>query len=105
MIISFVGNSDSGKTTLITKVVPLLKRKGLKVAVVKHSHQDFTIDKEGKDSWRIYQCGADVVIASPTKLAFIKRVERDDLNEIYEKYLKEYDLVLTEGYNLSLIHI
>lgn len=99
MIISFVGNSGSGKTTLITKVVPILKKKGLKVAVVKHSHQDFTIDKEGKDSWKIFQCGVDVVVASPTKLALIKKVERDNLDEIYEKYLKEYDLVITEGYN------
>jgi molybdopterin-guanine dinucleotide biosynthesis protein B len=97
MIISFVGNSGSGKTTLITKIIPILKKKGLKVAVVKHT-REFEMDKEGKDSWRIFQC-CDVIVSSPTKLAFIKRVERDDLDEIYEKYLKEYDLVITEGYN------
>jgi len=97
MIISFVGNSGSGKTTLITKIVPILKKKGLKVAVVKHT-REFEVDREGKDSWRIFQC-CDVVIASPTKFAFIKRVEKDDLDEICGKYLGDYDLVITEGYN------
>jgi molybdopterin-guanine dinucleotide biosynthesis protein B len=100
MIISFVGSSGSGKTTLITKVVPLLKKKGLKVAVVKHT-QDFELNKEGKDSWRIYQSGADVVISSPKKLALLKRVEGENLDRIHENYLKEYDVVLTEGFNLA----
>ncbi|ADC65081.1 molybdopterin-guanine dinucleotide biosynthesis protein B [Ferroglobus placidus DSM 10642] len=101
MIISFVGTSDSGKTTLLTKVIPILVERGLKVAVVKHhSHGDFEIDKEGKDSWKLYQAGADVVISSPVKMAFIKRATNDDLDEIYERYLKgDYDLVLTEGFN------
>ncbi len=101
MIISIVGPSDSGKTTLITKIIPLLKEMGLKVAVVKHhAHGDFEIDKEGKDSWKIYKSGADVVISSSTKMAFIKRVNEDSLDYIYERYLKgDYDLVLTEGYS------
>jgi len=101
MIISFVGTSDSGKTTLLTRIIPILVERGLKVAVVKHhSHGDFEIDKEGKDSWKLYKSGADVVISSPVKMAFIRRAERDDLDYIYERYLKnDYDLVLTEGFN------
>jgi molybdopterin-guanine dinucleotide biosynthesis protein B len=100
MIISVVGSSGSGKTTLITRIVPLLKEKGLKVAVVKHVHQDFEIDRKGKDSWKIYQSGADIVISSQTKLALIRRAG-ESLDEICKKYLKEYDLVITEGFNLS----
>lgn len=103
MILSIVGTSDSGKTTLITKIIPLLRRNGVKVAVIKrHAHGDFEIDKEGKDSWKIYQSGADVVIASPVKLALIRRVEEEEGNSldwICEKYLGEYDLVLTEGFS------
>lgn len=103
MLISIVGTSDSGKTTLITRLMPILKEKGLKVAVVKrHAHGDFEIDKEGKDSWKIYNSGADVVIASPVKLAFIRRVneeEGNNLDWIYERYLSDYDLVITEGFS------
>lgn len=100
MIISVVGTSGSGKTTLITKIVPILKKAGLKVAVVKrHAHGDFEIDKEGKDSWRIYQSGADVLIASPVKMALIRRMSCEDLDHMVEKYLSDYDIILTEGFS------
>jgi len=101
MILSIVGTSDSGKTTLIARIIPILRRKGLKVAVVKHhAHGDFEIDKEGKDSWKIYNSGADILISSPVKMAFIRRAENDNLDWIYERYLKgDYDLVLTEGFS------
>jgi len=103
MLLSIVGTSDSGKTTLITRIMPILKGKGLKVAVVKrHAHGDFEVDKEGKDSWKIYNSGADVIIASPVKLAFIRRVseeEGNNLDWIYERYLSDYDLVITEGFS------
>lgn len=100
MIISIVGPSKSGKTTLLTKLIPLLRERGLRVVVVKHhAHGDFEVDKEGKDSWKIYNSGADVVIASPVKMAFIRRMEGDDLDHICENYLKDYDLILTEGFN------
>ena len=101
MILSIVGSSDSGKTTLITRIVPILRKKGLKVVVVKHhAHGDFEIDREGKDSWKIYNSGADILISSPVKMAFIRRAENDNLDWIYERYLKgDYDIVLTEGFS------
>jgi molybdopterin-guanine dinucleotide biosynthesis protein B len=67
--------------------------------VVKHA-PNIDIDKKGKDSWKIFESGADVVIASPEKIAIMKN-EIDDLDEICAKYLKDYDLVLTEGFNLA----
>uniref|UniRef100_A0A7C3VCJ0 Molybdopterin-guanine dinucleotide biosynthesis protein B n=1 Tax=Archaeoglobus fulgidus TaxID=2234 RepID=A0A7C3VCJ0_ARCFL len=103
MLISIVGTSDSGKTTLITRIIPILMEKGLRVAVVKrHAHGDFEIDKEGKDSWKIFKSGADVVIASPVKLAFIRRVsdeEGNNLDWICRRYLSDYDLIITEGFS------
>ncbi len=103
MLLSIVGTSDSGKTTLITRMMPILKEKGLRVAVVKrHAHGDFEIDKEGKDSWKIYNSGADVVVTSPVKLAFIRRVSEEEgsnLDWIYKRYLSDYDLVITEGFS------
>lgn len=98
MILSILGNSDSGKTTLITKLVPILKEKNLKVVVVKHTVRDIEIDKEGKDSWKLTQSGTDVVVSSPQKMTLIKE-EKDDLDTISEKYLQEYDLIITEGFN------
>ena len=100
-LISFVGTSDSGKTTLLTQIIPRLREKGLKIAVVKHhAHGDFDIDREGKDSWKLYNSGADVLISSPVKMAFIRRSENDSLHWIFERYLKgDYDLVLTEGFS------
>ncbi|MBE8538850.1 molybdopterin-guanine dinucleotide biosynthesis protein B [Geoglobus acetivorans] len=100
-LISFVGTSNSGKTTLLTKIIPKLREKGLRVAVVKHhAHGDFEIDREGKDSWKLYSSGADVVVSSPVKMAFIRRAENDSLDWIFDRYLNgDYDLVLTEGFS------
>ena len=99
-IISIVGKSDSGKTTLIEKLVPELTRRGYRVATVKHDVHGFEVDREGKDSWRHKQAGAHtVVISSPNKVALIRDVEKDfTLDEIREKLIQDVDLILSEGY-------
>ena len=75
-IISIVGKSESGKTTLLEGLIIELKQRGYKVAVIKHASKDFELDKVGKDSWRLSQVGSEVVaISSPHKLAIIKQVE------------------------------
>jgi molybdopterin-guanine dinucleotide biosynthesis protein B len=51
-IVSIVGKSDSGKTTLLEKLVAELRSRGLRIATVKHDAHSFEIDHEGKDSWR-----------------------------------------------------
>jgi molybdopterin-guanine dinucleotide biosynthesis protein B len=98
VVVSIVGRSGSGKTTFIERLVPLLKSRGLKVGVIKHAAKGFQIDREGKDSHRIFLSGADVAILSKEKFAFIKRVERDDLR-VFLKYFEDYDVVLTEGFS------
>ncbi len=99
-ILSIVGKSDSGKTTLIEKLVPELTRRGYRIATVKHDIHGFEVDREGKDSWRHKQAGAhSVVISSPTKAALIRDVDRDmNLEEIREKLIRDVDLILSEGY-------
>jgi len=99
-IISIVGKSDSGKTTLIEKLLPELTRRGYRVATVKHDVHGFEVDREGKDSWRHKQAGAHtVVISSPNKVALIRDVERDlSLEEIREKLIQDVDLIISEGY-------
>jgi len=59
---SLVGRSNSGKTTLIEKLVHHFKERGYRVAVIKHTHHDFSFDKKGKDSYRHREAGADAVI-------------------------------------------
>ena len=99
-IISIVGKSDSGKTTLIEKLVPELTRRGYRVATVKHDMHGFEVDHEGKDSWRHKQAGAHtVVISSPQKVALIRDVEKDlTLDEIRARWIRDVDLILSEGY-------
>ena len=99
-IVSIVGKSDSGKTTLIEKLVPELTRRGYRVATIKHDMHGFEVDREGKDSWRHKQAGAHtVVISSPKKIALIRDVEKDlTLDEIRERWIQDVDLILSEGY-------
>jgi molybdopterin-guanine dinucleotide biosynthesis protein B len=98
-IISVVGKSGVGKTTFLEKLIAGLRRRGYRVAAVKHDVHGFEIDQPGKDSWRLAQAGSDsVVIASPQKLALVKRLDREmALGEI-ATLLTDVDIILTEGY-------
>ena len=99
-IVSIVGKSDSGKTTLIEKIVPELSRRGYRVTTVKHDLHGFEIDKEGKDSWRHKRAGAQaVVISSPRKVALIRDVDKDmSLEELGDAFGEDTDLILSEGF-------
>jgi molybdopterin-guanine dinucleotide biosynthesis protein B len=98
-IISVVGKSGVGKTTFLEKLIAELKRRGHRVAAIKHDVHGFEIDQPGKDSWRLAQAGSDsVVIASPRRLALIKRLDEEmPLGEI-AALLTDIDIILTEGY-------
>jgi len=99
-IVSIVGKSDSGKTTLIEKLVPELVRRGYRVTTVKHDRHSFEIDKEGKDSWRHKQAGAQaVIISSPQKVAVIRDVDKDmSLEELRDAFGGDADIMLSEGF-------
>jgi molybdopterin-guanine dinucleotide biosynthesis adapter protein len=99
-IFSIVGKSDSGKTTLIEKLLPELTRRGYRIATVKHDTHGFEVDREGKDSWRHKQAGAHtVIISSPRKVALIRDVEKDlTLEEIRGRLIQDVDLIISEGY-------
>ncbi|MFC1886651.1 molybdopterin-guanine dinucleotide biosynthesis protein B [Thermodesulfobacteriota bacterium] len=101
-IVSIIGKSESGKTTLIEKLIQELKRRGRRIGIIKHASHGFDIDKKGKDSWRHKAAGADtVMVASPGRIAMVKDVPGDcSENELdrLEKYFHDMDLVITEGY-------
>ena len=94
-----VGYSNSGKTTLIERVVPILKERGLRVLTIKHARH-FEVDREGKDSWRLFRSGADVIITSKEKTAYISRLP-DNLEFLLEIFGRLYDVVIVEGFKSS----
>jgi len=101
--IAVVGNSGAGKTTLLERLIPVLKRKGLRVGAVKHDAHRFDIDHPGKDSHRLAAAGADtMVITSAEKLAMVKRhAAPPPIEELLERYFSDMDLVLVEGFRGS----
>lgn len=102
-IICIVGKSGSGKTALVERIIPELKRRGYRVASIKHNPHDFELDQPGKDSWRHAQAGSDaVVISSPQKVALIKGVEHDPtLGELLRLIGNDFDIVIAEGFKES----
>jgi molybdopterin-guanine dinucleotide biosynthesis protein B len=99
-IVLFVSKKNCGKTTLLEKLIPELKRRGYRVGTIKHDTHGFTIDHEGKDTWRHKQAGAQtVVISSPWKISLIKDVDAEmSVDQIVEQFFADMDIVLTEGY-------
>jgi molybdopterin-guanine dinucleotide biosynthesis protein B len=97
-IVGLVGSSGSGKTTLIEKLVPQLKQRGYRVGTVKHAGHGFEMDREGKDTWRYQQSGADsVIVSSPGKMVLSRQGIPDRLHAILP-FLADMDIVLVEGF-------
>ena len=102
-IISLVGKSSSGKTTLLEKLIAELKRRGHKVAIVKHSHHADTLDTAEKDTWRFTKAGSELsAINSLDHLAIYRRMDHFfEPQEISSFILWDYDIILTEGFKGS----
>ena len=100
VVVSVVGRSNSGKTTLLEKLIVELKRRGHRVASVKHSSGGFQLDHPGKDSWRLTEAGSDVVVlVSPHKLAYMERpAEPPTLEGVIGLLGDRFDFILVEGF-------
>ena len=99
-IISIVGRSKSGKTTLIERLIPEFIKRGYRVATIKHHGNDFPIDHKGKDSWRHKAAGAHtVVVSSPQKIALIEDSPHDlSLDELATQFIRGADIIIAEGF-------
>lgn len=96
-IISIVAFSGTGKTTFLERLIPVLKKRGLRLAVMKHDAHDFQVDREGKDSWRMTRAGADVTVLTNGQHAVLFENRPVEDARILEQ-IRDVDLILTEGY-------
>lgn len=100
-IIAISGVKNSGKTTLISKLIPRLTDKGLKIATIKHDGHDFNPDVLGTDSYRHREAGAyGTAIFSKNKWMIIKEETDIDVESIISEF-PEADLIILEGFKFS----
>ena len=104
-VVGFVGPSGVGKTSLLERLVAALGRRGLAVAVVKHASHGFLADRPGKDSYRLYEAGAEAVaLISREQVATFSRAEGRGAKEVslaaaLEGLPARLDVVLAEGFS------
>jgi len=93
--VAFTGPSNSGKTTLIEKIAKRLIS-SYKIAIIKNDPSDKAkFDKEGKDSYKFFQTGAEVVVTSPTRTTYFSHRQKS-LDEIVDM-IRDFDILLVEG--------
>ena len=93
--VAFTGPSNSGKTTLIEKIAKRLIS-SYKIAIIKNDPSDKAkFDKEGKDSYKFFATGAEVVVTSPTRTTYFSHRQKS-LDEIVNM-VRDFDILLVEG--------
>lgn len=101
-MLGFAAWSGTGKTTLLEAMLPKLVEHGIRVAVIKHAHHNFDIDKEGKDSYRLRKAGAaQMLISSRYRRAMVTETPEEEATLpqlIAQLDLNELDLILVEGF-------
>jgi molybdopterin-guanine dinucleotide biosynthesis protein MobB len=99
-VVSIVGRSKSGKTTLIEKLIVELKARGYHIATAKHTHRDMTTPESDKDSDRHLKAGSEAaMIIDPHGLMMIKPLQNDiNITQVAQLIGEDYDLILTEGF-------
>ena len=98
-VVCIVGKSGSGKTTLMERLIPELKRMGLKVGSIKHDVHGFEMDQPGKDSWRHKQAGSKTsIISSPERIGMVMDVDHDHSLDELALFFPGVDIILAEGY-------
>lgn len=105
-IFGFAGYSGSGKTTLIEQLIPRFAARGLRVALIKHAHHTFDVDRPGKDSFRHRQAGAAEVLVTSSRRWVLMHELRGEPEPSFEeqvKHLSPCDLLLVEGFKFAPI--
>lgn len=98
--ISFVGRSGCGKTTLITRLLPIFEKRDLKIGTIKHTHHQAEFDKPGKDSWQHRKSGSQqTLVMSHNQMAlYAGRSPEMSLEDAVHRWFGDFDLVISEGF-------
>ena len=102
-LLGFAAYSGTGKTTLLMQLLPLLKEQGLRIAIIKHAHHNFDVDKPGKDSYQLRKAGASPMIISSSQRTVLM-IDKEEESEPQLSDLISYinpqqvDLLLIEGF-------
>ena len=108
-MLGFVAFSGTGKTTLLKQLIPILKARGLHLALIKHTHHQFDIDTPGKDSYELRQAGAEqVMVASRRRWALMVETPNQNDDPPLESLIdhldtKALDLILVEGFKHAAV--
>ncbi|HEY9200358.1 MAG TPA: molybdopterin-guanine dinucleotide biosynthesis protein B [Gammaproteobacteria bacterium] len=102
-LLGFAAYSGTGKTTLLVQLIPELKRRGLRVAVIKHAHHNFDVDKPGKDSYELRKAGAAPMLISSSRRTVImidhETEQEPQLDQLLTQIpVDSVDMVLVEGF-------
>ena len=99
-LISIIGRSNSGKTTIITRLIPLFCNSGIKVGTIKNTHHSVEFDQPGKDSFKHKMAGSEqVMLLSGDSFAIYGENEKKlNLKQLVSTYFKGFDLVISEGF-------
>lgn len=96
-VIQFVGYTNSGKTTLICRVVDILTEKGFRVGTIKHHAHELEVDQPGKDTWKHQQAGAYLTSITGTNQTVVFHQSPLSLEQLFF-YYQDMDLIVVEGY-------
>ena len=101
-IIGVVGWKNTGKTTLIEKLIKEFSERNLSISTIKHSHHNFSVDQQGTDSFRHFNAGAkETILASDKKwIKFSRQICGSNLSDLIKQIIP-VDIVLVEGFKLS----
>ena len=105
-LLGFAAYSGTGKTTLLVKLIPELKKRGLRIAVIKHAHHNFDVDKPGKDSYELRKAGASPMLISSARRTVIMLENEPETEPVLQNLLthipaESVDMVLVEGFKQS----
>ena len=108
-MLGFVAFSGTGKTSLLKQLIPILKARGLHLALIKHTHHQFDIDTPGKDSYELRHAGAEqVMVASSRRWALMVETPNQTEDPQLESLLAQLDthaldLILVEGFKHAAV--
>lgn len=103
--VAFVGKHNSGKTTFLLALIPILVERGVRIGYLKHAHEGFEIDRPEKDSGRITAAGVtQTMITGGGRTAVIDKTGEQTIAQVLDRYAREdLDLIIVEGFKRELL--